>query len=93
MGIISAVTSLKGNGRYVTARVSLSAGSIDHPLYFFKVRSRGAILARLLSPTRYDTLPLSLGEWVPGFVDLSGVCEVIVVGVCFGGNFTTRVSS
>jgi hypothetical protein len=41
--------------------------------YFFKVRSKGAILARLLSPTRYDALPLVADDSLDSLVDGSGV--------------------
>jgi hypothetical protein len=41
--------------------------------YFFTMRRRGAILARLLSPTRYEAFPLLPGERLAGLIVCSGV--------------------
>ena len=45
------------------------------PYYFFTMRNRGAILARLLSPTRYGTFPVLSGDAVVGLIFRSGVSD------------------
>lgn len=52
------------------------------------MRNKGAILARLLSPTRYGTLPVVAGDAVVGFVLGSGVADVAA-----GEGFDGRMGS
>lgn len=60
--------------------------------HFFNVRSKGAILARLLKPTRYGTLLLVIGEAVVDAVDFSGVPEA-AAGDGFDGRLDCVVVS